>query len=206
MNKVLASLLMIGMVAAMAGAGTFAYFEDVETVAGNTITAGSLDLVINGDNPVTSHFDVDGIQPSEKEVCRCINLTNIGVCDGYLSIWIESLVDYDNGCTEPESDPLSGNDTTCGDPGPDEGELSENLIIVIKDSCCSGHVYYRGTLANFTANHYSQDTQLDLGDLDNGETRYFTVKCRVPAGVGNIIQTDSSEFDIKIDLLQYNYP
>jgi predicted ribosomally synthesized peptide with SipW-like signal peptide len=203
MNKVLASLLMIGMVAAMAGAGTFAYFEDVETVAGNTITAGSLDLVINGDNPIESHFEVDGIQPSEKAVKRCINLTNIGDCDGYLSIWIVNLTDYDNGCTEPEGDV----DTTCGDPGLGEGELSENLMIKIWEGCCgTATVHYVGTLANFTAHHYSQDTQLYLGDLDSGETRYFHVGCRVPNNVGNEIQTDSSEFDIMIDLLQYNYP
>lgn len=42
--KVLASLLVIGIVGAMLGAGTFAAFSDSETSSGNVFAAGTLDI------------------------------------------------------------------------------------------------------------------------------------------------------------------
>lgn len=48
MNKLLASLLMIGLVVGMAGAGTWAYFSDTEKSTANTFTSGVIDLQVNG--------------------------------------------------------------------------------------------------------------------------------------------------------------
>lgn len=48
MNKILTSLLMIGVVAAMVGAGTWAYFSDTETSVSNSFAAGTLDLKLTG--------------------------------------------------------------------------------------------------------------------------------------------------------------
>lgn len=200
MNKVIASLLMIGVVAAMAGAGTFAYFTDTETTQG-TFTAGTLDLVVDGMNGVKTNFEIENVQPSYNESCE-VNLTNIGTCDGYLSIWMENLTDDDNGCTVPEA---AVPDNSCGPNG--GGELSQNLYIVIQDETVSPvHVYYDDTLANFAATHSNQSTQLDLGDLDAGESRDITFGYYVPSNVGNIIQSDSSTFDVVVDLLQIEMP
>ncbi|RPF43055.1 camelysin [Thermodesulfitimonas autotrophica] len=44
MRKILIALLGVLLVAALAGAGTFAYFSDTETSTGNSFTAGTLDL------------------------------------------------------------------------------------------------------------------------------------------------------------------
>jgi len=44
MKKILVSLSVIGVVAVIAIGATIAYFNDVETSAGNTMTAGTLDL------------------------------------------------------------------------------------------------------------------------------------------------------------------
>lgn len=44
--------------------------------------------------------------------------------DAYMCAMIHYMVDYENGCTEPESE---AGDTTCNDPGPGEGELSQEL-------------------------------------------------------------------------------
>jgi predicted ribosomally synthesized peptide with SipW-like signal peptide len=46
MRKILIALLGVLLVAALAGAGTFAYFSDTETSTGNTFTAGTLDLTL----------------------------------------------------------------------------------------------------------------------------------------------------------------
>ncbi|MFA4831277.1 MAG: TasA family protein [Patescibacteria group bacterium] len=47
MKKILVSLSIIGAVAAIAIGGTVAYFTDTETSAGNTFTAGILDLTVD---------------------------------------------------------------------------------------------------------------------------------------------------------------
>ena len=46
MKKILVSLSIIGVVAAIAVGSTVAYFRDVETSTGNTFSAGTLDLKI----------------------------------------------------------------------------------------------------------------------------------------------------------------
>ena len=187
---------MIGVVAAMAGAGTFAYFTDTETSTGNVFTAGTLDLWVEMLNPLKTHFDIKNIQPSYAEECD-INLTNSGTCNGSLSLWIENLVDQENGRTEPEKHV----DSTGGNPGVGNGELSQNLYVVVKDTA-SSYEYYNDTLQNLSLKHYDMSTQIDLGELDGGETRFITVGYYVPSTVGNIIQSDSSKFDIVVDLLQ----
>ena len=47
MKRILVSLSIIGVAAAVAVGATLAYFGDTETSTGNTITAGSLDLKID---------------------------------------------------------------------------------------------------------------------------------------------------------------
>lgn len=56
-KKILVSLSIIGVVAAMAIGGTIAYFNDTETSTGNIFIAGSLDLKI--DHTMQTYNDVD---------------------------------------------------------------------------------------------------------------------------------------------------
>lgn len=49
MNKILKSVAIIGFVAAVAIAGTGAYFSDTETSTGNTFTAGAIDLTVDSE-------------------------------------------------------------------------------------------------------------------------------------------------------------
>jgi predicted ribosomally synthesized peptide with SipW-like signal peptide len=46
MRKILTAIFIIGLVATMAGAGTYAYFSSTKTSIGNTFTAGTLGLKI----------------------------------------------------------------------------------------------------------------------------------------------------------------
>jgi len=55
-NKILSSILVIGVVAALMGVGTFAYFSDIETSTGNTISTGIIDLEVDGQNPWSASF------------------------------------------------------------------------------------------------------------------------------------------------------
>ena len=47
MNKIFASLIIIGVVGAAVTGATVSYFTDTETSSGNTFTAGKIDLKID---------------------------------------------------------------------------------------------------------------------------------------------------------------
>ena len=49
-KKILVSLSVIGVVAAIVVGGTIAYFSDTETSTGNTFTAGAIDLTIDNES------------------------------------------------------------------------------------------------------------------------------------------------------------
>lgn len=83
-RKVLGSIGVIGAGSAAAGAGTMAYFSDTEESTGNTVSAGTLDLTVNGAS------DIDGASTSIEEMApgdsesRTITLRNDGSVGGDL--------------------------------------------------------------------------------------------------------------------------
>jgi len=62
-KKILVSLSVIAAVAAIAIGGTVAYFSDTETSTGNTFTAGTIDISIDGQNPWTNKFTMADMKP-----------------------------------------------------------------------------------------------------------------------------------------------
>lgn len=62
----------------MGGLGTQAYWNDVETVSGATVTSGSLDLKVAGQDSYTwTALDLDLIAPGES-TAEALTLTNAG--------------------------------------------------------------------------------------------------------------------------------
>ncbi len=57
-KKIIISLSVIGITAAIAIGGTVAYFSDTETSTGNTFTAGAIDLTIDNESYVTDESGV----------------------------------------------------------------------------------------------------------------------------------------------------
>jgi predicted ribosomally synthesized peptide with SipW-like signal peptide len=154
-KKVLISLSVIGVVAAIAIGGTIAYFSDVETSTGNTFTAGELDLKV--DNTCYYNKLADG-QPNCPEVTNQIETTwestDLGVVhkffyfddvkpgdfgedtisltvdnDACLKLDITHLVDRDNTCTEPEA--VAEDDPDCGTDEEPAGELQEYVLFTM---------------------------------------------------------------------------
>jgi len=139
-KKILISLSVIAAVAALAIGGTVAYFSDTETSAGNTFTAGSIDLKVdntcyyNGqpmsectwtlkDLTVEKFFDFTDLKPGDwGEDTVSMHVYNN---DAWACVTFKNLVSADNTCTEPES-AVDPDGTTCGP----NGELDENLYFV----------------------------------------------------------------------------
>jgi len=148
-KKIIISLSIIGLVAAIVVGGTIAYFSDTETSTGNTFTAGSIDLTVDN----TCYYN--GMECSEntwgttQESCACT--WELNDLDGKVFFnfndlkpgdWGEDTISLhvtsndawscakitltenkENGMSEPESKV----DTTWGVFG---GELAQNLEFI----------------------------------------------------------------------------
>ena len=74
-KTILVSLLTIGLLASVIGVGTYAYFSDTETSVGNTMTAGTLDLSVNGLNPLVGPVvTLSDMKPSKDMLPSTVTL------------------------------------------------------------------------------------------------------------------------------------
>ena len=114
-KRILASIVAITLMSSALGIGTYAAFSDTETSVGNSFTAGTLDLKINGDDTNYVAFDVENIRPGNQPK-KSIELSNAGSISGYLDIKSAVVTDNENTLIEPEAE--------AGDTTADQGELS----------------------------------------------------------------------------------
>lgn len=214
-NRILASMLVIGAVGAVAGGSTLALFSDTETSSNNAFAAGQIDLQVdwnetyNGefveeqeltDNP-GAIFNISDIKPGDEGEAT-VSL-HVSSNPAFVDMTFNQTANLENGCTEPESQV----DQTCADPGQGEGELGDHLMFTVwADDGDNVLEEEENVLFNGTAEEVSQlsngvqldgnpDTQ-EIEAFQPNETEYIGVKWSVPRDTGNIIQTDSKEFEI----------
>jgi predicted ribosomally synthesized peptide with SipW-like signal peptide len=103
MKKILLSLLTVGLVSVSVFGATRSVFTDTEQVLGNTFTAGSLDLKVNGqDGEITADISAENMLPGNSYDGGCVTLRNAGNLPGKVTVQVSNLVSKDNGVTEPE--------------------------------------------------------------------------------------------------------
>ncbi|MEO0190929.1 MAG: TasA family protein [candidate division WOR-3 bacterium] len=222
-NRVLVSLSMIGVVAAIVIGGTVAYFSDTETSSGNTFTAGTLDLKVdnecyyNGefqkkcswqetDLTDQKFFNFNDIKPGDHGE-DTISL-HVYDNDAHLCAYVTNLTNAENGCNEPE-----GNvDETCDKPGVGKGELQDNIYVTIwRDTGVEGVGDCDNELQEgeeILVNNEPIDNSEGgwyLGVLPGSKTTCLGVRWNVPSDVGNIIQSDSVTGDISFYTEQYRH-
>ena len=131
-KKILASLIIIGILGFALGWGTYSYFSDTETSTENTFQAGTLDLKVNDfDDPVGAVVTLDNMCPCQFEEVS-VKLTNVGSQDGNVSIHITNVVDSEpTPDTEPEADAEYAPPEYCT-PTID-GVLDEGYRLVVTD-------------------------------------------------------------------------
>lgn len=124
------SLLSISVVAAVAGISSYALWSDVEVSATNVIEADEMDLQMGGSFPISIY----NVEPNEKGSVGNFTLANDSAeVDGELQLAVINKVNYENGCSEPESEATEGNDTSCSGTettvpsGANDGELEANM-------------------------------------------------------------------------------
>lgn len=123
-RKVLLSVLALVVTIAMVAGISFAYFSDTETSNGNTFTAGTLDLKINGDDVNVVAFNVTNMSPGNQPK-RSYVLENAGSLSGKLNITSIAVGNFENGIIEPEA--------SAGDVTDPLGELGDvvNIRLVV---------------------------------------------------------------------------
>ena len=79
MKKIILSLAVIAVVAVVAVGATRAYFSDTQTSTGNTFSAGTIDIAINGTNATSwaGNYNVGDLKPGETGNIN-FNIQNVG--------------------------------------------------------------------------------------------------------------------------------
>jgi len=118
MKKILISLSIVGAVAAIAIGATSAYFSDTETSTGNTISAGVIDIVVDGQNPWTANF-TQRLMDMKPSYTRYIAFTVKNLEDSNpVNVWkhINIKNQTDGVITEPECEEGGGTwaSNSCG--------------------------------------------------------------------------------------------
>jgi len=143
-KKILISLSVIGVVAAIVIGATTAYFSDVETSSGNTFTAGSIDLKIDNECSYNGQQvdDCTWIEKDLEDGDVFFNFTDLKPGDygedtislhvhdndAWGRIRLANISDADNDCTEPEG---KDEDATGNNDCDADGELDENMEAMI---------------------------------------------------------------------------
>lgn len=106
MRRALLSVMAIGIVVMLAGAGALAYFSDTESSTGNTFTAGTMDLKIkDGDQDwsdgIGAEWTMTDMKPGDSDY-GSVDLKNAGsIPADHLEITCDYTIDDPTG---PESD------------------------------------------------------------------------------------------------------
>lgn len=193
----IAALLIIGLV----GGGTYAWFSDTESSTGNTLTAGTLDLNINGGNVAVNTFDVGNVAPGASGSANC-TLANVGSISGELDVSIAAI----------NNTPGAGGTQYEGGSGElgDNAEMALYFDVDESGGATAGDFGLRsdGTLYDPSValdydifNNYVE-TWDAADNLTAGTSDSFVIDWQVPTTAGNDIQGDSVSFDITFTLQQ----
>lgn len=202
MKKIVGLAIAAFMIITMVGGGTWAYFSDTESSTNNSLSAGTLDLNVDGGDAAVTTFSVSDVAPGDSGSDNT-TLANAGSLSGELDISTSAITNTPGG---------GGTEYEGG-----SGELGANAQIAMyvdvdqSDDWSSGDIGLKSD--NTTYNH---PTALDYATIDSYDTKSwdavetmaasgadnFVVMWQVPTGTGNDVQGDSISFDITFVLEQ----
>jgi len=202
MKKILGLTIAAFLVMALVGGGTWAYFSDPETSTDNSLTAGTLDLNINGGNTAVTTFSATNVAPGDSGSGSSV-LANVGSLSGELDISFSVITNTPGaGGTEYEggSGELGGEAEIAVYIDVDQsGDWSSGDIGLKSDSTTYSHP----TALNYaTIDSYGNDSWDAVETMAAPASDNFTILWRVPTTAGNDIQGDSVSFDVTFILEQ----
>ncbi len=202
MKKILgltiSALLVIGAV----GGGTYAFFTDTESSPNNTLTAGTLDLNIDGGDIGVTTLSVGNVAPGDSGGDNS-TLTNSGSLSGELDISTSAAANTPGG---------GGGEYEGG-----SGELGASANITMFIDVDQDSAWSSGDIGLKSDNTtYSHPTALAYDTIDNFASKSwnavetmvatasddFTVLWEIPTDVDNTIQGDSVSVNVTFVLEQ----
>lgn len=198
-KRILLSVIILSAVIGGTFLVTRAFLRASQTATGSKIVVGTLDMDVDGNRgTLIDPFVVENIG-NEGNITgsKTWTVNNTGTLPGRLYFRLNDVINYDNACNEPES----LDDTTCGDPGADEGELGSKLTFKV----------YLGDELVSTTNLTKEDMStirqtwntLPAVLISAGGNQQVKVEYSASENdYGNEVQSDSVTFDARFDLVQ----
>jgi predicted ribosomally synthesized peptide with SipW-like signal peptide len=203
----IAALLVLGLV----GGGTWAYFSDTETSTGNFFAVGTLDLEVNGADPLTGTL-IDGssvqLAPGDSLTQVSIPCDNTGNLTGDLYVRISSVVaagGYTDGPNNTSSEPeyVAEGGTFTGTT-PDNNNTPDDAIdtVMTLDADESGVGAVTGLDGVTVASAASTGWIKVKDDFASGATYTLLLGATLPTTVTNEHQGDTVTFTLDFALTQ----
>jgi len=171
-RRVLGGIITVGGAAAAAGAGTTAFFSDSASSQDNTVTAGELDLTVNGGN--SFGYSIGNIAPGDS-FSVSVPLSKTGIDAERIVV------------------------TTSTDTGGDSVNLASQLNV---DSVSwPGTVVSGGSPADVQS-MATTDIELSAGPINDGSTATLEVSGTFDQNAGNNYQGVSVDIDHTLTLYQ----
>ncbi|HWQ95736.1 MAG TPA: TasA family protein [Candidatus Methylomirabilis sp.] len=204
MNKIITGLLMIGLIAGMAGAGTWAYFSDTETSTGNTYTSGIIDIsLLPGTSQVVTATAGDtqfgpgcGANPETTDKLKpCYvgklkyTVANDGDNKAKIFMNFDNIVDTDLDTSEPEG----VEETKLGGK---VNDISKKIYIDLK---VGNKVLIPDGVVTLDQ---LKGKLLGIGILKPGQSVEVWISFHLKPEAGNEYQSDKSTFDVEFNAYQ----
>jgi len=214
-KKILISLSIIGIIAAIAVGGTIAYFSDTETSTGNTFTAGTIDISVNDMNPWNQSFTLADMKPCYTDYINFRinnNLSDPNPVNIFKKI---TVIEEGTGTvSEPECEKEGGiwGGQQCSDNTEDndlssmiwydlsvevydsEGRIWWQTLYIDEEMKSIDNVYYQGT--------DPVNNQVFLGMIPAGGYMLVEQSYHLSPHAGNEYQGDTMTFDIEVEGVQ----
>jgi spore coat-associated protein N len=201
MKKIVGLTIAVLVIIATVGVGTYAYFSDTESSTNNVLTAGTLDLNIDGGDVAVTTFSASAVAPGDSG-SGSSTLANVGSMSGELDIATSAVTNT----------PGVG-----GEFGGGSGELGSSAQIAMYLDVDQSGAWNAGDIGlKSDGTTYSSPTALDYDVIDNYASETWdavetmntsaaddiVVNWQVPTTADNTIQGDSVSIDITFTLEQ----
>jgi len=202
MKKILGLAIAAILIITLVGGGTWAYFSDTESSTNNSLTAGTLDLNVDGGDAAVTTFSVSDVAPGDSGSGNT-TLANVGSLSGELDASTSAITNTPGaGGTEYEGG---------------SGELGANAQIALYVDVDQSGTWSSGDIGLKSDNTtYNNPTALDYATVDSYGSKSwdavetiaasasddFVILWQVPTGAGNDIQGDSASVNITFVLEQ----
>ena len=216
MKKILLSLIIIGAVGAVVAGVTTAYFSDTETAVGNTITAGTIDIKINDQNPWTTEMSIGDLKPGQTDYMN-LGIENVGTNPAEIYKSIKGMIGAGGNCVHAcsvGSYCASSQPECLAENGTPQDEIQTQIfydlsvkIYASKSDYTTGKspVWWQTieTGDQTLDTVYPDDiTSIDLGMLPVGGYMFVEQSYHFNETAGNIYQGDVLTFNMEVEARQ----